>query len=291
MCSRTPSRGSFDVVGPNRVRPAWSNLIQTWSNLVNPGQTWSNASDPILRLFWCGEPSTDQVGSVRAASFYMPTPEKISGVKIGLWQLPFLCLAFLGTRNAGQRINDSIFAHWDFLDFRAHPQVLQQFFLSLHVTLCQMCWFSIVWHTGQKSKVSFRFLVLSQNSIFPTSAFSVSSLLAQISRSGSPFAFLSVPFFVCFFLVFSLLSHAIVHFEIICTLSKHVSVQNAFMYKNMYTPKWEFVGTYEYTYMFRRIKGEERKFLGTMLCIFWFTFFFMHVVVCVLLVGQKYWKV
>ena len=103
------------------------------------------------------------------------------------------------------------------------------------------------------------------------------------------FCFLS--FFVCFFLVFSLLSHAIVHFEIICTLSKHVSVQNAFMYKNMYTPKWEFVGTYEYTYMFRRIKGEERKFLGTMLCIFWFTFFFMHIVVCVLLVGQKYWKV
>jgi uncharacterized protein HemY len=34
---------------------------------------------------------------------------------MGLLQLPLLCLAFLGTRNVGQRINDSIFACSDFL--------------------------------------------------------------------------------------------------------------------------------------------------------------------------------
>ena len=99
-------------------------LVKPQSNLVNPGQTWSDsgkcAPDPILRLFCCGEPSSDQVGSVRVASFHMPTPEKIQGVKMGLWQLPLLCLAFLGTRNVGQRINDSIFACSDFLGFRAH---------------------------------------------------------------------------------------------------------------------------------------------------------------------------
>ena len=31
--------------------------------------------------------------------------------------MPLLCLAFLGTRNVGQRINDSIFARSDFLGF------------------------------------------------------------------------------------------------------------------------------------------------------------------------------
>ena len=38
---------------------------------------------------------------------------------MGLWQLPLLCLPFLGTRNVGQRINDSIFARSNFLSFRA----------------------------------------------------------------------------------------------------------------------------------------------------------------------------
>ena len=31
--------------------------------------------------------------------------------------MPLLCLAFLGTRNVGQRINDSIFVRSDFLGF------------------------------------------------------------------------------------------------------------------------------------------------------------------------------
>ena len=38
---------------------------------------------------------------------------------MGLWQLPLLCLVFLGTRNVGQRTNDSIFARSDFLGFHA----------------------------------------------------------------------------------------------------------------------------------------------------------------------------
>ena len=112
MCSGAPSRGSFHVVGPCQVGSARSNL-------VNPGQTWSNsgkcAPDPVLRLFWCGEPLSNQASSVRVASFYVPTPEKIPRVKMGLWQLPLLYLAFLGTRNVGQRINDSIFARSNFL--------------------------------------------------------------------------------------------------------------------------------------------------------------------------------
>ena len=48
------------------------------------------------------------------------------------------------------------------------------------------------------------------------------------------------------FLCFHMLLYT---FGIICTFSKHVSAQNAFMYKNMYTHKWVFVCTYEYTYM------------------------------------------
>jgi hypothetical protein len=71
-------------------------------------------------VIWRGEPSSDQAGLVRAVSFCVSTPEKIPGVKMGLWQLPLLCLAFLGTWNVRQRINDSIFARSNFLGSRAH---------------------------------------------------------------------------------------------------------------------------------------------------------------------------
>ena len=39
---------------------------------------------------------------------------------MGLLQLPLLCLAFLGTRNVRQRINNSIFSRSDFLSFCAY---------------------------------------------------------------------------------------------------------------------------------------------------------------------------
>ena len=41
-----PSRGSFDVVSPCRVRMAWSNFGQTWSTLVKLGQNWPNLPEP-----------------------------------------------------------------------------------------------------------------------------------------------------------------------------------------------------------------------------------------------------
>ena len=123
---------------------------------------------------------------------------------------------------------------------------------------------------GQKSKVGFKFVgtkhrgvtcqklisVFFQNSIFPTSNFSFSSLLAQISQSRSPFALPFVPFsfewLKCGMVFFFFLDFIL----FICTLSKNVSAQNAFMYKNMYTHKWVCVCTYEYTYMLWKINGQ-----------------------------------
>ena len=120
---------SIQWVGGSQPNPAFGpvnasvKLGQPWSNLVKVGQTSPNsrkcAPDPILRLFWCGGSLSGLTGSAWAALFCVPTPEKILGVKIGLWQLPLLCLAFLGTRKVGKRINDSIFAYSNFLDFRA----------------------------------------------------------------------------------------------------------------------------------------------------------------------------
>uniref|UniRef100_A0A2N9HZ94 Zinc knuckle CX2CX4HX4C domain-containing protein n=1 Tax=Fagus sylvatica TaxID=28930 RepID=A0A2N9HZ94_FAGSY len=56
---------------------AWStvrsNLGQTWSTLVKLDRFWSKLSE-----IWELEPSSDQAGSVRAVSFCVPTPEKIS---------------------------------------------------------------------------------------------------------------------------------------------------------------------------------------------------------------------
>ena len=88
MCSGALPRGSFEVVGPYRVRSSRSNPGQIWSNL---GQTWSNsgkcALDLVLRSFWCGESSSDQVGLVWIASFCVSMSKKIPGVKMGLWQM------------------------------------------------------------------------------------------------------------------------------------------------------------------------------------------------------------
>ena len=58
-------------------------------------------------------------------------------------------------------------------------------------------------------------------------------------------------FFIFYFLFF-LLSHVSIFLDFvwfIYTLSKHVSAQNTFMYKNMYTHKWVYICTYGYTYM------------------------------------------
>ncbi len=49
-------------------------------------------------------------------------PEKILSVKMGLWQLPILCVMFRGTWNVRQRNNDSVLIRSDFLDLCAHCQ-------------------------------------------------------------------------------------------------------------------------------------------------------------------------
>ena len=115
------------IVDPSRVRNGLvkprSNLVdfgQTWSTLVKLGQILGNVSQTP---FWGYLVWWAFVGSGRLDSgslFCVPTPEKIPGVKIELWQLPLLCLAFLGTWNVGQRINDLIFARSDFLGSRVH---------------------------------------------------------------------------------------------------------------------------------------------------------------------------
>ena len=83
--------------------------------------------DPVLRVFWVWWTISGRLGLVRATSFCVPTPEKIPGIKIGLWQLPFLCLLFLGTRNAGQTIKWLNFCSLEFSRFSCQLVAVVQF--------------------------------------------------------------------------------------------------------------------------------------------------------------------
>ena len=60
--------------------------------------------------------------------------------------MPFLCLAFLGTRNVGQRINNSIFACSDFLGIRAGLRLLH----SSSLFACQSFWLPNRHSRGQR---------------------------------------------------------------------------------------------------------------------------------------------
>ena len=62
MCSEALFRGSFDVVGPCRVRSAWSNLGQTWSTLV---KLWEIRPRPRLEviLMWWALVGSSWIGS------------------------------------------------------------------------------------------------------------------------------------------------------------------------------------------------------------------------------------
>ena len=116
----------FRLVRERSVQFSFWSGQRSGQTLVKLGQPWENlvgfqemCPGPCFEVICLGGPSSDQAGLGRAVSIYVPTPEKIPWVKMGLWQLPLLCLAFLGTRNVGQRINESIFACLDFLGFRA----------------------------------------------------------------------------------------------------------------------------------------------------------------------------
>uniref|UniRef100_A0A2N9IV97 Uncharacterized protein n=1 Tax=Fagus sylvatica TaxID=28930 RepID=A0A2N9IV97_FAGSY len=119
----------FGYSGPQSgSETAWSNLGQTWSTLQT-GQTWSTSGKCALVEF--------EADLVRAASFCVPTPEKIPG---------FAC----------HSLSDALA-----LNRLTH---------------------------GSKVKVGFRFLVFSQNSTFPTSAFSFpSSSDLALRKSVRPF--------------------------------------------------------------------------------------------------------
>uniref|UniRef100_A0A2N9ELN6 Reverse transcriptase Ty1/copia-type domain-containing protein n=1 Tax=Fagus sylvatica TaxID=28930 RepID=A0A2N9ELN6_FAGSY len=84
-CRRKACATYFLKWTPVRSETAWSNLSQTWSTLVKLGQLWSNLvremcpRNLLLRLFDVVSPRRNQAGLVRAASFCMSTPEKISG--------------------------------------------------------------------------------------------------------------------------------------------------------------------------------------------------------------------
>uniref|UniRef100_A0A2N9GU02 Uncharacterized protein n=1 Tax=Fagus sylvatica TaxID=28930 RepID=A0A2N9GU02_FAGSY len=63
------------------------NSSQTWSTLVKLGQTLGNVSRTFfLGVFDGDEPSSEQADLVRAASFCVPTPEKIPGP---IWEATF----------------------------------------------------------------------------------------------------------------------------------------------------------------------------------------------------------
>ena len=153
----------------------------------------------------------------------------------------------------------------------------------------------------------------------------LASFLAHISRSRTPFAYpfapmryiskcLSIPttffFFFFFFpvlngwnvlhqllsflsfcslfvLLFSLISHAIVHFGMI------LAHTNALLYKNTYTHKWILVGTYKYTYMLGKIWGIKNKNFGhnVMRCFYCLLFFEARCHARAFSEGQKFWKV
>ena len=83
------------MVDPSRIRNGsvkpWSTLGQPWSNLVNFGQTWltlvgfqETCPRPRFEVICRRGPSSDQAGLVRAVSFCVLTPEKITEVKMGL---------------------------------------------------------------------------------------------------------------------------------------------------------------------------------------------------------------
>uniref|UniRef100_A0A2N9HJ79 DUF7745 domain-containing protein n=1 Tax=Fagus sylvatica TaxID=28930 RepID=A0A2N9HJ79_FAGSY len=80
-------KGFWATVGPSRVgngsvkpRSNFGQPSQTWSTLVKLGQTLGNVSRTFfLGVFRGDEPSSDQADLVRAASFCVPTPEKIPG--------------------------------------------------------------------------------------------------------------------------------------------------------------------------------------------------------------------
>ena len=68
----------------------WSAKSCFWSG-QGLGQTSPDfgkcALDPVLRVFWVWWTISGRLGLVRATSFCVLTPEKIPGIKIGLWHL------------------------------------------------------------------------------------------------------------------------------------------------------------------------------------------------------------
>ena len=91
MCSIQWSGGSQSnlVVGPVKA------LVKFWSNLVNPGLLWSNLVKPpqtsrnaFPTMLWefssVTRPLSGRADLVWVASFCVSTPEKITGVKIGM---------------------------------------------------------------------------------------------------------------------------------------------------------------------------------------------------------------
>uniref|UniRef100_A0A2N9FT26 Uncharacterized protein n=1 Tax=Fagus sylvatica TaxID=28930 RepID=A0A2N9FT26_FAGSY len=55
-------------------------LVKPWSKLPD---FWEMCPGPCSEVIWCDKPSSDQAALVRAASFCMPTPEKIPWVSAG----------------------------------------------------------------------------------------------------------------------------------------------------------------------------------------------------------------
>ena len=81
------------MVDPSRIR---NGSVKPWSTL---GQSSSNSGkcvpDHFSEVIWCGGPSSDWAGSVRAVSFCVSMPEKIPCVKWGYDSCPFFVWRFL----------------------------------------------------------------------------------------------------------------------------------------------------------------------------------------------------
>ena len=187
----------------------WSGqgLGQTWSTSVNFGQTQSNLVKPsqtsrnvFLVTSWgflsANGPLSGQTSLTWVTSFCVPTHEKGLGVKIGLWQLPTSLFGVVWHKERWTKNKWLNFYLFRFSYFSCSPlDTVENFPRFACHSLSDVLALNQLTH-GSKVKGGFQiFIFVSKLLFFPTSAFSFSSLLAQISQSGSSFAFLFAPFF------------------------------------------------------------------------------------------------
>ena len=196
---------------------------------------------------------------------------------MGLWQLPLLCLAFLGTRNVGQRTNDSIFARSDFLGFHALLRPLR----SSSRFACQ----SFRGPNGRSRGWGGSDGVRGGGSWLEKSIWRGGGD-SRVTRKVDFFFFFfcSLPFLVysCFY--FRALSCVL---WCITYLTSMLMRKNAFMPRNTCVHKWAFAGTYEHICVLRSTRDEgcafflNTTFIEMLRMYYYYYVFFWNTVSCI----------